>query len=290
MGAGRWGTIYANAIARLPGVRLHWVCARRPQALTPPLVPVVRDWREALDVPGTDGVVIATGPEAQPEILMAALDRGMPALAEKPLALSLAQARALHARWRETGSYVLVDHIHLFHPAYRKLREAIRAGGRVRSVRSAGGNVGPYRLGYSSLWDYGPHDVSLCLDLLGEPLQVNSVEVIEARGPNGEKAQNTRASLITPSGVPVEVACGNHVAPKVRRFEVETDRGVWVMDDLAVHKLTLDGARVEIAPQAPLDQVIGAFARRDPAHAGLDLALAVTEVLNAIEAKRAIAY
>jgi predicted dehydrogenase len=58
-------------------------------------VPSFGDWRDMLDPDRIDSVVIATPPSIQPEITLAALDRGLCAFAEKPFALFIDAAQTL---------------------------------------------------------------------------------------------------------------------------------------------------------------------------------------------------
>ena len=39
--------------------------------------------------------------------------------------------------------------------------------------KSEGGGLGPFRENISGLWDWGPHDISMCLDIVGSmPLNI----------------------------------------------------------------------------------------------------------------------
>jgi predicted dehydrogenase len=53
------------------------------------------DWRALVDDKDVDAVAIATPPAAQAQIAIAALERGKPVFAEKPMASTLADARAM---------------------------------------------------------------------------------------------------------------------------------------------------------------------------------------------------
>ena len=53
------------------------------------------DYRDLLSDPGIDAVLVATGPAAQPEIVMAAAAAGKHVFAEKPMATTAAEARAV---------------------------------------------------------------------------------------------------------------------------------------------------------------------------------------------------
>ena len=45
----------------------------------------------------------------------------------------------------------------------------------IKSIRSVSGNIGPYRDEWSPLWDWGPHDLSMCLSLVEEKVNITNV-------------------------------------------------------------------------------------------------------------------
>src|SRR5262249_4141029 len=155
------------------------------------------------------------------EILREALQLGIPALVEKPLSFNLKEAETLAALSRASGVPFLVNHVQLFHPAYQALKTMIDES--IRVIRSSGGNQGPDREDCSPLWDYGPHDVALCLDLAGaspEKIQVKDA----APG-------NYSIEMGFSSGTRSEISGGNRFEKKVRKLEVELESGaVWMLD------------------------------------------------------------
>ena len=116
---------------------------------------------------GLDGIIIATPPALHAEMTRAAVACGTPVLVEKPLTLDEGEARALDSFVRDAGGLVIVDHVHLFHPAWRALKERLAGLGPVRSMRTVSGGPGPDRDDATVLWDWGSHDVAMCLDLMG---------------------------------------------------------------------------------------------------------------------------
>src|SRR4051812_28044772 len=68
---------------------------------------VSRDWESALDA-AIDAVAIAVPPASQPPIAIAALERGLAVLCEKPLAASLDEAERIAAQ-RRGGVPAMID-------------------------------------------------------------------------------------------------------------------------------------------------------------------------------------
>ena len=284
-GAGRWGRNYIRTIAGLPALRLARVASGNPDtaALLPAGCQLVGSWRELIDPSALDGVIIATPPASHAEIARAAILAGVPVLIEKPLALSAAEARAVRDLAMERHVFALVEHTHLFSPAFRVLKGLVERHGGVREIRSEASNHGPYRRDVSVLWDWGPHDVAMCLDLLREvPASVVCAAHDKSPGDEGV-AETVTIALSFPSGVSAEIVLSNR-QDKRRRFSVRCADAEVVYDDLSAQKLSLDGSPVPVPSELPLTVAVREFAAAILAgaeHPGsLDLGVRVVEVLE----------
>ncbi len=168
-GAGPWGRRYIATIRDLPGQTLAHVASANPASAT--LVSsgcvVSTDWRALAVDHSLDGLIVATPPATHLEIALLAIAHGIPVLVEKPMTLSLADANLLAERARRACVLVMVGHTHLYSAAFRGLKSRGATLGALRETRSVGGNRGPYRSDTPVLWDWGPHDVAMCLELFG---------------------------------------------------------------------------------------------------------------------------
>ena len=94
------------------------------------------DALEMLDDAQLDAVVIATPTTFHAAIALAAIERGIPVLVEKPLAATVEEGSEILAPSRRRGVPIQVGHVERFNPAVRELdRLPARAGSR-RSTRS----------------------------------------------------------------------------------------------------------------------------------------------------------
>jgi predicted dehydrogenase len=244
IGAGRWGKVYLRTLNSLgERCRLTHLCTSDPrnQHFAAHPVTLVRDWRELVRS-SCDAVIIATPPDTHAEILEACLDAGKPCIVEKPLCLDVASAERLHQRVQASGIPVLVDHTYLFHPAYLALKEAMEGAGEpVRIILSEGGGFGPFRTHTSALWDWCPHDFSLCLDLVGErPQQVSALA--GPRGPDGAP-ESVSVRLDFFDGVCAWVHAGRLFPNTRRSFSVVTDAHLYRFDGGASPPLTVSPVR-----------------------------------------------
>lgn len=111
------------------------------------------------DIAGVDAAVIATPTATHAAVAIPLLERGIPCLVEKPLAATLAEARALAA-----FPHLMVGHIERFNPAYGTL-----AGVDARFVVAERvGRFTPRGTDVDVILDLMIHDLDLFLHLTGE--------------------------------------------------------------------------------------------------------------------------
>jgi predicted dehydrogenase len=298
IGAGRWGRNTIRTIAGLPGAALVRLASSNPEshALVPPHCGVDSDWRSVIAAPEVEAVIIATPPATHAEITLAAIAMGKAVLVEKPLTLDLAEAEAIAAAARASGVMVWVEHTQLFNPAWDALKAALPAIGPILAIRSEAGNHGPYRPGgVPMLWDWGAHDVSMALDLMGrDPDTASAAWSACGEKDGGEAGDVTLALAFGAVGARIRLC---NTTDKCRRFAVHGKEGVLVFDDLAQEKLTLHpavpgfgwpsgrGMARTVAAEMPLSRAVRLFAKavRHPAPgpSPLELGVRVVRVLGA---------
>ncbi len=173
IGAGGWGRNHVRTLVALESVELSVVCdidAERRQAVSRqyPAVRVTDSVEAALDQ--VDAVVVATPAATHHTMAMKAIERGLPVLVEKPFALTASDAKAVAEEAAKRGVAVVVGHLLVFHPALELLKGMLDAAelGELYYLYSQRVNLGQVRPDENALWSFGPHDVSVALELLGE--------------------------------------------------------------------------------------------------------------------------
>lgn len=171
VGAGEWGRNHVRTLAALPETRLCAVCdldetRRREVSRAYPGVNVGASLDDV--IADADGVVLATPGNTHAQIAREILAARKHLLVEKPMALSVADASALRHTAAEQSVQLLVGHLLLFHPAIVRLKDMIANGdlGNVYYLYSQRVNLGQVRPDENALWSFGPHDVSVALNLL----------------------------------------------------------------------------------------------------------------------------
>ena len=211
-------------------------------------------WHEVAENRDLDGLILATPPATHFELAYTAIRTGIPVLVEKPLTLSVVDARRLVDAAAAHGVLTMVGHTHLFSSAFRELKQKGGGLGPLQHVRSAGGNWGPFRLDAPMLWDWGPHDIAMCLDLFDSyprRIQATRTRAVNQPQANGEAVAVT---LDFENGTCAEIHVSNIERQKQRVFEAVYADGTLVYDDLAEHKLVYRAGSGVAAEPVPIDR------------------------------------
>jgi predicted dehydrogenase len=183
VGCGYWGpNLVRNLVENrhcgpltacdLRGDRLDALRQRYPHIRT------CRSYRELLDAPDIEAVMVATPLSTHFPLAEAALLAGKHTFVEKPFTAKSAQAQRLIGLAREKGRILMVGHTFVYAPAVRLITDLIRSGelGSLYYISSTRVNLGIHQKDVSVIWDLAPHDLSMLFAWLGEaPLQVSAV-------------------------------------------------------------------------------------------------------------------
>ncbi len=131
LGAGHMGRTHAEVLARDGRVRITGVAdgeEERARRLAGGLGAVAYGDLEALLRDGVDLVVVATPNRFHAEATLAALERGVAVLCEKPMAINLADARRVCEAAGRPGAFYVVAHNRRHAPVYRHVQGLLREG------------------------------------------------------------------------------------------------------------------------------------------------------------------
>jgi predicted dehydrogenase len=265
IGAGKWGKSYISTISQIPNVSLSWIVStkRNFKDITSDCK-ITSSWRDMLNDQELDGIIFSVPPLVQGSIALDMMAiKKVPLLLEKPLALDCKMSKLLIETSREFKVYVQVNHIYLFHPAYRKIFTLLHLIGNIKEVYSIGGNLGPFRDSHSPLWDWMPHDISMCMKLIGTKPRVIFAKSNTMENFDKNKGEIIKATLEFESGVEAHIICGNGFLKKKRYLKIIGENGTIIFDDLSQHKLQLirggDKDIISFKNESPLGESIGSF-------------------------------
>ena len=121
------------------------------------------NFREVVNDPEIDAVVIATPVSSHYGIAREALDAGKHVFVEKPLAQSLDEGRKLLELAQKKDRTLMVGHTFVFTAAVNKIKDVIWSGelGDIYYISSSRVNLGIFQDDINVVWDLAPHDISI---------------------------------------------------------------------------------------------------------------------------------
>jgi predicted dehydrogenase len=184
VGCGGMGDVHLARWSEVSGARIAAVCDLDTAAATRAAAQfgaeAHTDWRALVQSAGLDIIDICTPPNLHRDIAIAALDRGLHVLCEKPLARTSAEAREMVGKAEENGRMLMTAFCHRFHPPVLFAKDLIENDdlGRIVMFRSrfSGSFPGiegqwfsdPEISGGGALLDTGVHSIDLFRYLVGE--------------------------------------------------------------------------------------------------------------------------
>jgi len=182
VGAGNWGkNLVGNFyhLGALAGVVEVNPELRQGVSATYPDVITYSDYQDALET-DVQAVVLATPAAMHYPMAMAALEAGKDVFVEKPMCLQAEEARQLAEYADKHERILMVGHLLLYQPAIAWMRDYLASGkaGEVLHVATQRAKLGKVRTQENVWWSFAPHDISVVLDLLGNPL----VKTVQAHG------------------------------------------------------------------------------------------------------------
>jgi myo-inositol 2-dehydrogenase/D-chiro-inositol 1-dehydrogenase len=147
IGAGRIGALHARLLTATPGVDRVVIADAMPERATTVARDVGAEAAASIDaaLDGAETVVIAAATDAHPELVRAAIGRGLPTFCEKPLALDLGESIALCGEIERSGVPFQLGFQRRFDAGYREARRLVETGelGTIYVVRMAGHDPAP---------------------------------------------------------------------------------------------------------------------------------------------------
>lgn len=237
IGAGHWGPNHIRIFSTSTFSKVL-MCAdleeKRLAAIAAlfPSIKTTKDYKEILNNPAIDAVVIAVPTNFHYKLTKEALLAGKHVLCEKPLSLDPAECLDLEKTAAAAKKVLMVGHIFVFNQGIVRMREYIKTGelGQIHYAHSERTNLGPFRYDVNALWDLAPHDISI-FNFLFDSCPVS----VSARGHKclGGKLEDLAfATLDYPNNIMVNVHVSWADPKKVRQITVVGDKKMLAWDDL----------------------------------------------------------
>lgn len=176
LGCGYWGSNHIRTLKSLGA--LHAVSdanRARAEGFASEQECLAIDPDEIFSRSDVDAIVMALPPQFHAESAIKAVENGKDVLVEKPIALTVADAKRAVAAADANKRIFMVGHVLRFHPAFEKLKELIDSGelGEIKYIHSHRLGLGKFHTENDALWDLAPHDLSMILAITGtEPVEI----------------------------------------------------------------------------------------------------------------------
>jgi predicted dehydrogenase len=237
IGYGYWGPNLARSVATVDGCHVAAIADGSDDALgraakLHPGVSLFRDWREMVDDPSVDAVMVATPVRSHFELARAALKAGKHVLVEKPMTETSEQAAILIDEAARKNCVLMVDHTFVYTGAVQKIRDLVSLGivGDIFYYDSTRINLGLFQRDVNVIWDLAVHDLAI-LDFVLDDKPV----AISASGADhfkGSRENMAHIVLYFSRGTIAHLNV-NWLAPvKVRRTLIGGSQRMIVYDDL----------------------------------------------------------
>ena len=296
IGAGKWGANYIRLIEGLDNVNILAIATKnnRYKNTVSDNFQICNSWKELCEMDSLDGIIIATPPSSHIKIATYAISNNLPVLIEKPLSLDNAEVGVFYKNIIKKRAKVMVNFIHLYNPIYLEMKNQMKNMGMIKSIETKGGDWGPFRINTPPMWDWGCHDIAMCIDLLQEePLMIHK-EIIKTKRPSMDSKiqvqQNIKIQLTFSNNIYANIRVGNLMTKKYRYMRINYESAFIEFDDI---KKTLSvtnnhGTKyidsihnLEMSPlECTIRNFINLISNND--YYNINLAVKVTDLLNNI--------
>src|SRR6267378_2379418 len=231
VGLGRWGEKHLRVLTQLGAT--VWVAdvspERRAWAVGQGVerARAVADFKDAL--PHVEAVDVVTPADSHRAVAEVCLGAGRHCFIEKPLTVSVADARAVAVLAAQTGRVVQVGHIFRFHPVTAALQAALAAD-RLGAVRYATGRFSGFKRPRTDVGVFhtdGIHYVDLLAHLLDR--EATAVSAVQ-RDFLGRGLDDMSVVTVTYGEVPVVIEANYFVPGTHRECVIVGERGSLVAD------------------------------------------------------------
>lgn len=235
VGLGAWGRNYISTIESFTDCRIKYICSNTSEKLQSFKGDYIKttNYKDLFSYSDIDGVIIATPALTHFQMTKDFLTHGYDVLVEKPLTTSLSEGKALQQIVKKKKKILMVGYVYLFNPAFVSLLNIVKMIGRVRYIQTQGFDWKPWRKDVSVLWDWGSHDVSMCLQIMHEfPKEIRAY----AYGVNKNVGTVSLSLYFKEAQAVINFGC---IFPKKRReLLIVGEKGSIIFDDTAEKKLT----------------------------------------------------
>lgn len=232
LGCGYWGSNHIRTLKALGALRaVADANAARAEGFASEQECLAITPDELFDRDDVDAIIMALPPQFHAEYAIRAARAGKDLLVEKPIALTVEDARAAVDAASDNNRIFMVGHVLRFHPAFEMLERLIADGelGEIKYIHSHRLGLGKFHTENDALWDLAPHDLSMILAITG-------VAPMEVRGEGAALLDNlsdfAHLHMLFENGVRSHLFTSRLNPYRERRLTVVGAKAMAVFDDV----------------------------------------------------------
>jgi len=237
VGVGVMGSNHARVLADLPGVKLAGIVdpdRKQRDFVSGALGCPAYAEASGLLAGGVDAITIAAPTHLHRDLAMAAIERGVHVMVEKPIASSVEEGNAIIAAARRAGVTLMVGHVERFNPAVEAIKDAIREEDILSIAITRVGPFPPRMSNVGVVIDLAVHDIDLIRWFTDSEIVEVQPQLASAIA---EREDIALLQFRTASGVLAHINT-NWITPfKARNVTIAT-RNKYVMGDLLTRQVT----------------------------------------------------
>ena len=196
IGYGYWGPNVARNLNANSNFSFQIICDKKIKRLEmakkiyAESVKYTLDFDEVIADENIEAVALAVETSSHYALAKKALEAGKHVYVEKPFTSNCKEAEELGKLAEEKGKIIHVDHIMVYHPVIKKIKELIDSGkiGDIMYYDCSRINLGQIKNDVNSMWDLSVHDLSI-IDYLSNGSVPIDIKVI------GEKFYSAKESI-----------------------------------------------------------------------------------------------
>ena len=227
IGYGHWGHTIAQSLKNHNSCRLAAIVTSRSISTNqiPTGCSIYANAFEMYQSGSVAAIVIANSPENHFEVAINALKNNLPTWIEKPLTTDIRQSLELLQTAQRLKSRVFVNHIFVHSVAWSQFKKSAEFLGKLLNIQTSGGSPLPIRKDTPPLWDWGPHDISLILDLVGSKPNLVDATIVKNITPIQGNLLNTKIQMEFENGVKSSSIFGSDFKEKTRWVKAQFEYG-----------------------------------------------------------------
>lgn len=237
VGCGYWGSNILRDLIVNPHTGRLVVCEKNPSILKEKnrghfTFNIEHDVTSVLNNNEIEAIIIATPTATHYGLTKQALLQKKHVLVEKPFCMSTEQANELIALAELNDLVLMIDHIFLYHPVVRQLKQYISTDflGKINYIDATRINLGIYQKDTNVLWDLACHDISIINYFVDE--KPNKLKAIGRINSTHDIEDISYLFLYYPSGMLVQINSSWASPVKMRKMIIGGERRMIIYDDI----------------------------------------------------------